>query len=151
MPIRNYTSKIPASQTAGMMQDLLGRHGARRVTLDYEAGSIAAISFVMMVASAPVWFRIAPDPAAMLRAMKRDPDVPSAKCKPQQAERTAWKNKHDWLDAQLAEVAAGQARLEELLLGYVITNDGRTVFERVEESGFLLGGDHPPLLDGGAA
>lgn len=37
----------------------------------------------------------------MPQAMKRDPDVPSAKCTREQAERTAGKNKYDWLEAQL--------------------------------------------------
>lgn len=145
MPIRNYTSKVPASQTAGAIQDLLGRSGASRVSLDYEGGRIVAVAFVMMVEARPVWFRIEPDVEGMLRAMKADKEVPRSRCNEEQAARTSWKNKFDWLDAQLAEVAAGQARIEQLLLGFAITDSGETLFARLGREGVLLGGDNPPL------
>jgi hypothetical protein len=74
----------------------------------------------------------------MLKAMEDDEGVPNNRCDEDQAARTAWKNKYDWLDAQLAEVASNQARLEQLLLGFGVTDDGRTVYQRLEESGRLL-------------
>ncbi|MEM1268427.1 MAG: hypothetical protein AAGI08_00130 [Bacteroidota bacterium] len=154
MPIRNYTSKTTAASSAGQMQDLLGRNGASRISLDYEAGQVVAVSFMMRIpgpngVERPTWFRIAPDPAGMLNALRKDPGVPAGKCTMSQAERTAWKNKLDWLDAQLAEVAAGQARIEQLLLGYVLTDDGRPVYERLVETRTMFGGDHPPVLPAG--
>jgi hypothetical protein len=146
MPIRNYTSKIPAGQTAGAIQELLGRSGASRISIDYDGGKIAAISFMMLVHGRPVWFEIRPDVAGMLQAMKRDPDVEGRYCNAEQAERTAWKNKYDWLDAQLAEVAAGQARIEQLLLGFAVTDNGETLFNRLEREGVLLESTNPPLM-----
>ena len=139
MAIRNYTSKISPNQTAGKMQKLLAEHDARRVSIEYgDNGDPQAVTFQMDVEGRPLWFRIAPDVRGMLKAMEDDDGVPSSRCNEEQAARTAWKNKYDWLDAQLAEVASNQARLEQLLLGFGVTDDGRTVYERLEESGRLL-------------
>ena len=54
------------------------------------------------------------------------------------AKRTAWKNKLEWLELQLAEIATNQARLEQLLLGYAVTRDGQTAYERLQEERILL-------------
>lgn len=145
MPIRNYTSKISPAKTAGLIQDLLGRNGASRISVDYEGGKIVAISFMMIVHGRPLWFEVRPDVEGMLRAMRADADVQPRFCNRDQAERTAWKNKLDWLDAQLAEVAAGQARIEQLLLGFALTDDGTTVFERLQQAGALLDSTNRPL------
>jgi len=66
------------------------------------------------------------------------PYLPSSRCNIDQAARTAWKNKYDWLDAQLAEVACGQARLEQLLLGFAVTDTGETVYDRLRRGDHLL-------------
>ncbi len=138
MPIRNYTSKMSPAQTAGTIQKLLAEHGAGSVTIDYNGTDAVAISFQMIVNGSPVWFRLEPDIEGMRRAMEGDRKIPQAKCTTEQAARTAWKNELDWLDAQLAKVAAGQARIEQLLLGYAVTQDGQTVWERLHSTGQLL-------------
>ena len=44
MPIKNYTTKVPAVQTVGEIQGLLAAHGARRVMMDYgDDGKVLAI------------------------------------------------------------------------------------------------------------
>lgn len=35
MPIKNYTTKVPAVQTVGEIQGILAAHGARKVMMDY--------------------------------------------------------------------------------------------------------------------
>ena len=37
MPIKNYTTKVPAVQTVGEIQGILAAHGARKVMMDYAA------------------------------------------------------------------------------------------------------------------
>ena len=140
MTIRNYTSTMSPAKIAGKMQEMLAGAGAEAVSLDYEDGDPVAITFRMAVHGRPMHFRLEPDPRAVLAAMKDDNDVPGNKCNEKQASRTAWKNKHDWLSVQLAEVAAGQARIEQLLLGYAVTNDGQTLYERLRDGRGLLEG-----------
>lgn len=132
MAIRNYTSSIDPAKTAGEIQRLLAENNARRISIDYESGKAKAVEFMMEVEGVPMWFRVEPDPAGMLAALKQDKGVPPRHRTRSQAERTAWKNKYDWLDAQLAEVAAGQARLDQLLLGFAVRPDGRTVYEAIQ-------------------
>jgi hypothetical protein len=57
---------------------------------------------------------------------------------PDQAYRTAWKNIHDWVDAQMALLETEMVRLEEVFLPYMTDSTGRSVFERMESQAFLL-------------
>jgi len=143
MPIRNYTSTKDPSWSAQKMLQVLSEHGARRISMDYGPdGELQALTFMMTFGAGPLHFRIEPDPDGMLQAMEEDDGVPNSKCTEEQARRTAWRNKHDWLDAQLAEVAANQADMKELLLGFAVTDDGRTVYDRLQEEGHLLQSPH---------
>lgn len=38
MPIKNYTTKVPAAKTVGEIQAILARHCASRIMLDYDDG-----------------------------------------------------------------------------------------------------------------
>jgi len=133
MAIRNYTSKKSPASTAGKMQEILAESGADSVSIEYKNGNPVAVTFEMNVEGKPLFFRLAPDPKAMLEAMKKDKNIPKCKCKHKQALRTAWKNKHDWLIVQLAEIATGQAMIEQLLLGYAVTNTGQTLYKRLRD------------------
>ena len=139
MPIRNYTSTVSPAKSAGKIQQILSEHGARRVSIAYDGDrKAAAVAFQMQVEGRPIWFRIEPDPRGMLEALKEDDGVPNAKCNLDQAKRTAWKNELEWLDAQFAKIAANQARLEQLLIGYAVTETGETVWQQIARGGHLL-------------
>lgn len=142
MGIRNYTSTVAAHRSIAQIQKRLAAHGARRSAIDYDDGEPVAITFTMVIAGGPVQYRLAPDVGGMLKAMEQDSSVPAHMCTEAQAKRTSWKNELDWLHAQLAKVAANQARLEQLLLGYAVTDNGETFYER------LYGGDRRLLLPG---
>ena len=48
MPIKNYTTKVPAVQTVGEIQGLLAAHGARKVMMDYgDDGRVLAVTFAL--------------------------------------------------------------------------------------------------------
>lgn len=48
MPIKNYTTRIPAVQTVGEIQGILAAHGARKVMMDYaENGKVTAVTFAL--------------------------------------------------------------------------------------------------------
>jgi hypothetical protein len=138
MAIKNYTSIVKSADSLGKIQTLLAEHGARRVQMEYEEGKPVSLSFSMIIGGHEIFFRLTVDVAGMLQAMKNDPAVPPYKCTKQQAERTAWKNKYEWLHIQLSEVEANQARMEQLLLGYAVTNTGETAFERMMSGEHLL-------------
>jgi hypothetical protein len=55
-----------------------------------------------------------------------------------QAYRVAWRNILDWVQAQMALLEIGMAKMEEIFLPYMLDAQGRTLFERMEQRGFLL-------------
>ena len=55
-----------------------------------------------------------------------------------QAYRVAWRNILDWVQAQMALLEIGMAKIEEVFLPYMQDREGVTFFERMEQRGFLL-------------
>lgn len=133
MPIKNYTTKIPAAQTVGEIQELLATHGARKVMMDYsDGGKVEAVTFGLMIRGTMAGFKIDARPEGVASVMKKD----GIKCDFALAERIAWRNVKDWIAAQLAMVETEQATMQELFLPYLI--DGtQTLHERVLTSGAI--------------
>jgi hypothetical protein len=52
--------------------------------------------------------------------------------------RVAWRNILDWVQAQMALLEIGMAKIEEVFLPYMQDREGITFFERMEQRGFLL-------------
>jgi len=140
MPIKNYSSSVKPSDSLGKIQGLLAEHGAHQVSMDYLGGKPIALTFRMWVNDVQVRFRLTVDVDGMLRAMKKDKKVPNSNCNYEQAERTAWKNKFEWIHLQMAEIEAEQAKIEQLLLGYAVTPKGETLFEAIQGNHKLLEG-----------
>jgi hypothetical protein len=55
-----------------------------------------------------------------------------------QAYRVAWRNILDWVQAQMALLEIGMAKMEEVFLPYMQDRQGVTFFERMEKQDFLL-------------
>lgn len=139
MPIKNYTTKVPAVQTVGEIQGLLAAHGARKVMMDYsDSGKVEAVTFGLMLNGTMAGFRIDAKPGGVSAVMKKD----GIKCDGAQAERIAWRNVKDWIAAQLALVETEQATMEQVFLPYLLSGD-KTMYEKMIESGFA------PALPGG--
>jgi hypothetical protein len=67
----------------------------------------------------------------------RHGEIPPRYATPEHAERVAWRVIKDWLEAQLALVAAQMATLEQAMLPHMHESgmDSPTMFERYVESG----------------
>lgn len=130
--IRNKSSKLSTSESMGKIQQLLAESGATSVRIDYNNQSKpVSVSFLIMINHKPLEFRLSTNVNGLLEAMKRDKKVAKSLCNIEQAERTAWKNKLEWLELQMAEIKTGQANITELLLGYAVTSNGETAFKRI--------------------
>ena len=133
MPIKNYTTEIPAVQTVGEIQGLLAAHGARKVMMDYsDSGKVEAVTFGLMLNGTMSGFKIDAKPEGVIRVMKKD----GTKCDEKQAERIAWRNVKDWIAAQLALVETEQAAMEQVFLPYLLDQENRTLYQRIAESNF---------------
>ena len=134
MPILNYTTTISATKTAGEIQTLLVKKGAKSVRLDYENGEPQSIEFETNTALlGHQFYRYAPNVAAVLTEMKGDPKVSRSQCTTDQARRVAWRIEKDWLIAQFAKIEAMSVPIEQIMMPYMLSVDGRTLFEMMVE------------------
>ena len=137
MPIKNYTTKIPAVQTIGEIQGILAVHGARKVMVDYgDNGSVTAVTFALECCEGMRGFRLEAKPQGVLAVMARD----RTKCDLAQAERIAWRNVKDWISAQVALVETEQATMDELFLPKLVDGrNERTLYEAFQSGLLALG------------
>lgn len=109
MPIKNYTTKVPAVQTVGEIQGILAAHGARKVMMDYaENGKVTAVTFALDCCGSLHGFRLEARPDGVKAVMAKE----RTKCDDEQAERIAWRNLKDWIAAQVALVETEQATMD---------------------------------------
>lgn len=138
----NYSTKISAAQTVAEMQSLLAQHGARRISVDYDASGVpSSLDFLLATPHGQRGFSLPAnvdhmeallqkeDAAGRLKAGSRAERTSRA-----QAERVAWRVMKTWLEAQLALVAAGMIDVDQALLAFLqVDAAGRTLYEVYRE------------------
>jgi len=138
MSIRFYTTDVDAAKTAREMQQILASSDAQRVAMDFDAeGRPTGLHFVLQLNNQSLPFQIEPDVEGMEKALNEDDDTPGT-FDADQARRVAWRVYKEWLNAVLAFRDTRQAQLDQLLLGFGVTGDGRTVHERLVNDRKLL-------------
>lgn len=136
MPLKNYTTKIPATQTVGEIQGILASHGARKVMMDYgNDGKVEAVTFALDTAGGIRGFTLRASPEGALNALRKQRITADEA----QAERVAWRNVKDWIDAQIALIEAEQATMEELFLPQMLGQGGETLYELYAGGRMALG------------
>lgn len=143
MGLLNYTTKIGAAKTVGEIQKILVAHGARAMLINYgDDGSVEALSFKVNTPQGEIGIRLPVDVDATLKVLARQcgtGKIPRTYANRPQAVRVAWRIIKEWVAAQLAILETEMVRMEQVFLPYIITDDKRTLFERMEEHRFLLG------------
>jgi hypothetical protein len=144
MPLLNYTTKIAATKTAGEVQVLLAKAGARAIMVNYdEDGRPSGLAFQMVTVGGSRTFSLPVDPRKVYDVLLRD-NTPRNLCTPEQAERIAWRILKDWVEAQLAIIATEMVTLDQVMLPYMQQGErGETVYE--------LYRDQQPALTAGAS
>src|ERR687893_987831 len=147
MAIKNYTSDKPLEKIFAELQQTLGSHGARQISYDYgDDGNVHGVEFAVTVHDRRIRVKL---PARIEQAqavLKRQWDEGTISHKRgrentygyEQAYRVAWRNILDWVQAQMALLEIGMAKMEEVFLPYMLDSQGHTLFERMEQRGFLL-------------
>jgi hypothetical protein len=130
----NYTTKVAAHQTIAECGAMLAEHGADAIATTYTDKRPSGVRFQFQGNT----FDLPVDVDAMQRVLTeaaagkglRSGHVTQAGLQSREhAERVAWRVIKDWLEAQLALVAAQQVHLDEVMLPYLITNTGRALRE----------------------
>lgn len=135
------------------LQHTLGQHGAKRISFDYgDDGQVQGVRFVIQVEDRflPVQLPARVDQAqAVLKRQYESGAISHKRGKEktygwEQAYRVAWRNILDWVEAQMALLEIGMARMEEVFLLYLVTASGETFFAATQRQHFRLGGGTDP-------
>ena len=151
MPIKNYTTSVSASRTVNEIQDLLRHHGASDVIVHYGTDREPEnLTFNIETKHGDIVFRLPANVPALAALLLKQLTASNyrqwdtqyqaqrkAKVK-EQAGRVAWRIIKDWVDAQLAIIETEMVTLEEVFLPYMVTNDGRILYEALKGKDFFL-------------
>lgn len=136
MPIKNYTTKIPALQTIGEIQGILAVHGARKIMLEYtDDGHVSSVAFQMETPMGMQGFALPANVAAVAATLAKQ----KVKCDYEQAERVAWRIVKDWIDAQMAFAESEQVSIDQLFLHSMTDRNGSTLYDLLSTGQLALG------------
>lgn len=138
----NYTTTISADKTVGEIYMLLARGRAQSIMSEYDGfGNVSAIAFRCQTEFGLMSFRLPANVKAAAGVLNKQAQVRQIPRKflndLDQARRVAWRIVRQWIEAQLALVQLGMARIEEVFLPYAQDQSGRTVFETLQEKKFM--------------
>lgn len=139
MPILNYTTTISTAKTAGEIQEILAKSGAKRVMIEYGLDHLPeAISFQIDIENNSLSYRLPSQWKGVYKALANSAVTRSLKTE-EQAKRVSWRIIKDWTEAQLAIIEAGQAEIAEVFMPYMIDpKTNLTLFEKMKST-WLLG------------
>ena len=138
MPIKNYTTSVPANRSIEEIQSALVKHGATGVMYEYEQGTgrIQALKFKLPVNSQDVGFSL-PVEWRRFQAVLKEQRVSRYRDE-EYVYRVAWRNIRDWVLAQLGFYETRMVDMPQVFLPFAMSRGGRTFYEQVQEQKFWL-------------
>jgi hypothetical protein len=135
----DYSTRIPATQTASEIMATLARHGAKSVMVDYDInGSAEALSFqIVTPGEAYLPIRLPINADAVFKVFQEQ-QIRSDYNNKHQAVRTAWRIAKVWVDAQMAILETKMVTMDEIFLPYLVTKGGRTLYQVIADTKFQL-------------
>ena len=138
MPIKNYTTKVPAHRSIQEIHDSLVVHGASGVLFEYDdQGRIERLLFKLKVKGNDIGFSLPCEWRKFQTVLKQqgvrrwdEEDY---------VYRVAWRDIRDWVMAQLALYETQIVEMPQVFLPFATdVKSGKTIYEQVT-SGKLLG------------
>lgn len=143
MPLLNYTTKIPYQKTMAEIEALLMVHGASEIYKKVdEEGYVSALLFRLRTPDGNLPIRLPIDADATHKVLQRqysNREIDKRFTSKDHARRVAWRIIKDWLEAQVWLVETQMAKMEEILLPYLMVDKDRTLYEAMRDKHFLLG------------
>lgn len=137
----NYTTAIAADKTAGEIQSMLVKAGAKAIMTEYEEGQLVALRFIVPTQFGDRPFRLPADSRPVLHVLERQAhkgQVAWRYVEDEQAVRVAWRIVKSWLEAQLALIETEMVAFEQVMLPYMSVDGERTLYELMVESKLAL-------------
>jgi hypothetical protein len=135
-----YTTKVPASQTAVEIQEMLRAAGATEILVQYEAGKVSGLKFRINTEHDILPFSLPCETARFEVVLEKQFRAGQIRVRitREHAERVAWRNLKAWVQAQLALIEIGLVEIEQVMLPYLLSGENVTFYQRVVESGYRL-------------
>jgi hypothetical protein len=139
MPIKNYTTKVPANRSIEEIQTTLVKNGATGVLYEYEKGTgrISALRFRLPIKEKDVGFSLPVNWRRFQEVLKQqqvrrwnDEDY---------CYRVAWRDIRDWVLAQMALYETEMVELPQVFLPFATDSKGQTIYDKIQNNNFLLG------------
>lgn len=138
--LKNYSTEIPSLKTIAEIEDILVKNGATDTWKQYENGTVTGLNFAVMTQFGKMPFRLVIKAEAVRQILQEqrskhliDISVKDANDL-EYARRVAWRIIKDWIDSQMALVAIGMRKLEQVFLADIFDmNSGKTFFEILVE------------------
>lgn len=152
----NYTTSVPVGRTVAEVQALLGGHGAVAVLVRYAEREPVGVAFTLHAPNGgrDRAFTLPVDVDAVHRQLasreagedirRRLRKNPAGFQSREHAARVAWRTAKDWLEAQLAMVAAQMVALDQVMLPYLVVDADETTLYQA-----YLRDDHRRALSSG--
>lgn len=139
MPIKNYTTTVPADKSIAEIQVALVQHGAKGVMYQYDDnGQISAMRFVLDIGGKPWNYSLPVEWRKFQQVLKNDSVRrwdDDAYCY-----RVAWRNLRDWVLAQMALYETQIVEMPQVFLPFATDKRGKTLYEHInDDPSFLLG------------
>lgn len=129
MPLLNYTTTVPVARTLAAVQNLLVAAGARAIQTEHDGeGRTTSIAFAVETTYGLRYFML-PVNANRVETVLRRARVQPRYQSPEHAERVAWRIIKDWLEAQVAIIQTEMVTLDQVMLPYMRSDGGQTVYE----------------------
>ena len=147
MTIFMETTRINPERTVNEIQDVLRKHGANAILLEYEGCQVSAVAFKVSVDGNEMPFRLPcrwHEMETVLRGSGKRPRYDDTF--ETWARRVAWRQILRWVEAQFALVETGMVKIQEVFLPYVQTPTGQTLYEKLEGSEFKMLGYEKKVL-----
>lgn len=143
MSLKNYTTTIKVEKTINEIQQILAKHKAKAILTEYgDIGNVIAVSFKIETPQGILGIRLPAKQDNVLKVLRTQKIKNSAiKATNEQAERTAWRNVKDWIDAQMALIETEMVTIDEVFLPYIMNNKGQTLYEVFKENNYLMLGE----------
>lgn len=139
MPIKNYTTQVPADRSINQIQEALVKNGATGFLFEYEQGTgkISTLKFRLPIGENNVLFSLPVNWRNFQEVLRKDRVKrwnDNDFCY-----RVAWRCIRDWVLAQLALHQTNIVELPQVFLPFANDRSGQTLYEKVLTSPMLLG------------
>lgn len=138
----NYTTTIDPLKTAGEIQTILAKHGAKAIMTEYSpSGKITGLSFLVTTPTGERGIKLPVKIEAVLQILKnqsRSGKIPAKYNNEDQANRVAWRILKDWIEAQMAILDTEMVKIDQVFLPFMTNREGKTVYEIYQTNSNLL-------------